>query len=202
MKRLRSILPALCLLASGCAVASIDESMQEQEQDDINPDPVTGGTTGWQGSTGGVPQQGPGPTPATGGSGSSGAGGSDSMTGGQTSTGGNTAAGGSDASGGNAATGGSDSTDPPPDPSGCTALGHNEDSGEFGTTDPKCFIVDYTGVMYGWRASNSAGRSVTINGEIVGQGDISSGPVPWPGSSPYLVEFSAGSQANTTWAYW
>jgi hypothetical protein len=89
-----------------------------------------------------------------------------------------------------------------PDPSGCTAIGHQEDSGEFGTTDAKCFIVDYADVMYGWRANNAGGRTITVNGEVIGTGDESSGAVPWPGASPYLVEFSAGDTTNTTWAFW
>lgn len=199
MKRFSSAFSALFLFSSGCAVASIDETMQEPDDIELdgngNPTPATGGSgTVVVLPTGGTSQQNQNPDPndvpdpATGGSNSSSSGGSQA-------TGGNMATGGG-------STGGSASTDPPPDPSGCSALGHNQDSGEFGTTDSKCFIVDYSGTMYGWRSSNAAGRTVTINGEVVGQGDVSGGPVPWPGSAPYLVEFSAGSQTNTTWAYW
>lgn len=188
-------------LGSGCAVAEyagdppLDDSeatdLDEGDGDETSPSPsVVLTTSGGSSSNNGAGGSANGAEdPGTGGNAPLGSGGTSPGTGGASAgTGGATPG-----------TGGMSST---MDPNGCTPLAHQADSGEFGTTGAKCFIVDYTAVMYGWRANNAAGRTVTINGEVVGSGDVSGGPVPWPGSSPYLVEFSSGDTSNTTWAFW
>jgi hypothetical protein len=173
-------------MTAGCAVATVD------------PDGDESGAGVGDGDGDAVTNSG-GASVVTSGGTTSGPSGGTLNTGGTLSTGGTLNTGGTTpGSGGNAPAAGGAT-----DPGGCLSLdAGDKESGSFGTTGAFCIIVDFTGMMYGWRASGAAGRTITINGEQVGTGDINPGAVPMPGSSPYLVEFSAGDHDYCDFAFW
>jgi hypothetical protein len=81
-------------------------------------------------------------------------------------------------------------------PDGCRTLANNTNSGAFGTTAAVCFILQ-TQPATSWEAYFVDGRTITINGAVVSQGKM-----PFPGTPPYTVEFSAGLYDYASWAYW
>jgi hypothetical protein len=192
MKRLTPPSVLLLVLTTGCAVATVDPEGQTEDTADLGDG--DGDTTS---SGGQVVILGSGSATGAGGAlstGGTGAGGT-LNTGGLLNTGGGMSAGGT-GSGGMAAAGGGD-------PGGCLSLDSGDkESGAFGTTDAFCIIVDFSSAMNGWRANGAAGRTITINGEQVANGDINPGPLPMPGSSPYLIEFSAGDHEYCDFAFW
>jgi hypothetical protein len=82
------------------------------------------------------------------------------------------------------------------DPGDCRALAHNVSSGPFGTTDAVCFTVAAQPPV-AWAAYHMDGRTVTVNGT-----PVSVGQLPFPGSAPFVVAFSAGTYDYTAWSYW
>jgi hypothetical protein len=94
--------------------------------------------------------------------------------------------------------------DPGPDPDGdgglppggCRTLANNTNSGSFGTTGAVCFVLDKQPAT-SWEAYFIDGRTVTVNGTVVSKGQM-----PFPGSAPFTVEFSAGLYDYASWAYW
>jgi hypothetical protein len=178
------------LLTAGCAVATVDPDAEGEENADLGDgDGNTGGrvvvTSG--GSTGTM-------------SGGSSAGDGDSggtlNTGGLLNTGGTLSTGGESAAGGSASSGGASAGD-------CIALdATTKGTGSVGTTDAFCVVIDFPEMIWGWRINGAAGRTTTINGEVVATGEQGNGPVPLPGSSPYLVEVTAGEHDYCEFAFW
>jgi hypothetical protein len=93
-------------------------------------------------------------------------------------------------------TDGTDSDAAIPDPDGCMTLAANAPSANFNTLDAVCFSVAAQ-PSTAWEVYRVGSRTVTIDGV-----SVSVGQLPWPGSAPYVVEFSAGNDATTAWAYW
>lgn len=183
------------LLSTGCAVASVDPDAEREDNADLgsgdgdsDSDSATGGavvvTSG--GSTG----------TASGGNLGDGDAGGTLNTGGLLNTGGGSASGGDSAAGGSTSSGGADTGD-------CFALDAVvKETGSVGTTDAFCVVIDFSDMMWGWRINGAAGRTTTINGQAMGTGDVGNGTVPLPGSSPYLVEVSAGEHDYCEFAFW
>jgi hypothetical protein len=83
-----------------------------------------------------------------------------------------------------------------PLPGDCRTLANNTNSGSFGTTGAVCFTLEQQPAT-AWEAYFMDGRTITINGT-----EVSKGQMPFPGSAPYIVEFSAGMFDYASWAYW
>jgi hypothetical protein len=81
-------------------------------------------------------------------------------------------------------------------PDGCMVLAPNSPSANFGTVDAVCFSVAAQPAT-AWEVYRLGNRTITVDGTTV-----TAGQLPWPGSAPFVVEFSAGSDATTAWAYW
>lgn len=118
--------------------------------------------------------------------GASGSGGATNGSGGSTSSGGGT--GGAPGSGGSTGSGLSIED--------CTPLEFNTNSGSFGTTGAKCFTTEMAPPTT-WDVYNGEGRTIWVN-----QVEMTPGTLPWPGSSPYMVDFSEGSYDYTSWSYY
>ncbi len=151
-----------------------------------------GSSTGGYTSTGGRPSTG----------GATNTGGA-TTSGGATSTGGGLASGGSPATGGTAATGGVDSGTggagtggSTVDPDGCIPMATDtDDSGSIGV-EAVCFTLTAPPKV-GWQVNSLGSRTMSINGT-----QVTSGQLPFPGSAPFIVEFSAGEPEYTSWSFW
>lgn len=181
--------PLLVLFSTvSCAVATVDPDAEDDGTGSGDGDGDGGAIT----SSGGV-------SVVTSGGSTSGPAGGTLNTGGTLDTGGTLNTGGDVSASGGASSASGGATDP----GGCLSLdAADKESGAFGTAGEFCIIVDFAGTMYGWRASGAAGRTITINGDQVATGDVNPGPVPMPGSSPYLIEFSAGDHDYCDFAFW
>jgi hypothetical protein len=78
----------------------------------------------------------------------------------------------------------------------CRVLPHNTDSGPFGTREAVCFVVEQQ-PLHAWAAYNIDGRTITVNGVAVSVGQL-----PFPGTAPFVVVFSAGTYDYASWSYW
>jgi len=106
----------------------------------------------------------------------------------------------------NTATTGANATcSDPREPAQAAASGS---TGAFGTTDAVCYFIPFVPADFaGWGCSNFAGpsgsgeRSITVNGEPVGCGDM---PLPDPIDGGYYFEFGPGNntQADVYWFNW
>ncbi len=81
------------------------------------------------------------------------------------------------------------------DPGGTCKAVTGGNSGNFNTTAAICFTVSTT--VSGWGCSNTAGRTVTVNGTAV-----SCGQTPLPGSAPYTFSFTAGTYPWASFYWW
>jgi hypothetical protein len=91
---------------------------------------------------------------------------------------------------------GSDGDGGTPNPDGCLTLAPNSPSSNFNTVDAVCFSVAAMPAT-AWEVYRLGGRTIKVDGTTVTAGEL-----PWPGSAPFVVEFSAGSDSTTAWAYW
>lgn len=84
---------------------------------------------------------------------------------------------------------------------GCTcetgcADAATEPSGNFGTTDAKCFTIE--GDVDGWNAWGYDGREIIVNGVSVSNGAA----LPEPIDGTYYFYFTAGDVDWTGWSFW
>jgi hypothetical protein len=78
-----------------------------------------------------------------------------------------------------------------------TPIARHQNSGAFGTTGEKWFVV--SGEMNGWQASEVSGRSIMVNGVAVSPGEM---PLPPLVGGKRYFQFSAGSATYASWSYW
>lgn len=81
--------------------------------------------------------------------------------------------------------------------SASVALAAGANSGSFGTNAAVWF--EATAPVNGWQASNTAGRTITVNGVVVTPGGALPSPTP---EGKYYFHFSAGAYSYATWSYW
>ena len=78
-----------------------------------------------------------------------------------------------------------------------TPLARNQNSGAFGTTGERWFVVNTT--INGWQASEMAGRTIRVNGVLVTPGQM---PLPPAVNGSHYFQFSAGSFDWASWSFW
>jgi hypothetical protein len=78
-----------------------------------------------------------------------------------------------------------------------TPLARNQNSGAFGTTGERWFVVSQH--INGWQASEMEGRSIRVNGILVTPGQM---PPPAAANGSYYFQFSAGSFSWASWSFW
>ena len=76
-------------------------------------------------------------------------------------------------------------------------LAKHQQSGSFETTGEKWFVV--TDAIYGWQASEVAGRTIRVNGVVVTPGQM---PLPAPIDGKRYFHFSAGDRPWASWSFW
>ncbi|HET9954546.1 MAG TPA: carbohydrate-binding domain-containing protein [Polyangiaceae bacterium] len=78
-----------------------------------------------------------------------------------------------------------------------TPLARNQNSGPFGTTGERWFVVNTS--INGWQASEIQGRTITVNGVPVTAGQM---PLPAPVGGAYYFRFSAGANNWSSMSFW
>jgi len=78
-----------------------------------------------------------------------------------------------------------------------TPLVRNQNSGAFGTTGERWFVVSQN--INGWQASEMAGRTLRVNGVVVTAGEM---PLPAALNGAYYFQFSAGNFPWASWSFW
>jgi hypothetical protein len=79
-----------------------------------------------------------------------------------------------------------------------TPLARNVNSGPFNTLGERWFVV--TGPINGWQASETAGRTIRVNGVVVTPGQMPLPPAV--NGTTYYFDFSAGSRSWASWSFW
>jgi hypothetical protein len=67
---------------------------------------------------------------------------------------------------------------------------------QFNTLNGVCFSLSQQPPT-AWECYRTDGRTIKVNGA-----SVTCGKLPFPGSAPYVVEFSAGTDSTAAWAYW
>jgi hypothetical protein len=78
-----------------------------------------------------------------------------------------------------------------------TPIARNQNSGAFGTTGERWFVVNTN--INGWQASETAGRTIRVNGVVMTSGQM---PLPPAVNGSYYFQFTAGSNNWSTWSFW
>jgi hypothetical protein len=78
-----------------------------------------------------------------------------------------------------------------------TPLVRNQNSGPFGTTGERWFVVSQN--VNGWQASEMAGRTLRVNGILVTAGQM---PLPAAVDGAYYFQFSPGNFTWASWSFW